>query len=120
MISDAEVRLAEWILQQSCRERKICGGCPHGKSCPLCDNHKCPDDWDIPTIPPDPTERQRIEWLRMLPDDEMLFVMNTKDRCDCCKYYWDCYSSSDCNSENNDWWHEVVTLGQFKKDVGLA
>ena len=121
MISDADVRLAEWILQKACREKKYCNGCYHYDNCGIHDNVYPPDDWDIPDPPPEPTERQRIEWLRMLPDDEMLFVMNTTDRCDCCKYYGDCYSSSsDCNSENNDWWHETVSLEQFRKDLGLG
>ena len=128
MISDAEVRLAEWILQQSCRERKICGGCPHGKSCPLCDNHKCPDDWDIPASPSEPTERPRIEWLRMLPDMEMLNVMDYSHfSLECADCYnsdsdGECLRKSDveyCDVGHMEWWREVVTLEQFRKDVGL-
>jgi hypothetical protein len=43
----------------------------------------------------------RIEWLRMLPDKEILMAAY--------EARWD----------SDRWWHEVVTLKQFRRDVGL-
>ena len=67
-----------------------------------------PRRWTIPEPPPEPTERQRIEWLRCLPDDEMLdatiFVYVRR---------------VDWNANQIAWWHEVVTLEKFRKEVGL-
>lgn len=105
MISDAEVRVAEWILQQACRETKHCFECHHYDNC---GSVYFPDDWDVPAPPPEPTERQRIEWLRCLPDGEML---------DAVIFVYD--GRIDYNAGPIDWWHEVVSLGQFRKDVGL-
>ena len=78
-----------------------------------------PCSWEIPDPPPEPTERPRIEWLRMLPDKEMVSV--DAQRCDVCKYknrpaaceMFDCYDGV------SEWWHNAVTLEQFRKDVGL-
>ena len=104
MISDVEVRLAEWIIQQACEERRHCDGCPHFFNCGM----DSLNDWEIPDPPPEPTERPRIEWLRMLPDGEML---------DAVIFVYD--GRIDYNAGPIDWWHEVVTLEKFRKDVGL-
>ena len=103
MISDAEVRVAEWILKKACQERTHCCDCPHYDNCGMSsdDEEGYPNDWDVPAPPPEPTERQRIEWLRCLPDDEMLDAVNH------------------IGPHSLFPWHEVVSLGQFRKDVGL-
>jgi hypothetical protein len=124
MISDAEVKIAEWILKQACREREVCDECSHGNNCILCNNYTCPDTWDIPDPPPEPTERPRIEWLRMLPDVEMLNTavrMNKTFDCKDCNIHSDCSpcTGNECNVGHMDWWHEVVTMEQFRKDVGM-
>ena len=97
MISDVEVRLAEWIIQQACEERRHCDGCPHFFNCGM----DSLNDWEIPDPPPEPTERQRIEWLRMLPDDEMLLALDN------------------IGFRSTSWWHEVVSLEKFRNYVGL-
>ena len=76
------------ISCDDCQLNNICGG-------------KDPCDWRIPDPPPEPTERQRIEWLRCLPDDEMLDAVNH------------------IGPHSLFPWHEVVSLEQFRKDVGL-
>ena len=104
MISDAEVRMAAWIIHQACQDRRTCDGCPYFFNCVA----EAPNDWEIPDPPPEPTERQRIEWLRMLPDGKML---------DAVIFVYD--GRIDYNAGPMDWWHEVVTLEQFRKDVGM-
>ena len=125
MISYGEVRLAERVIKQACQESKFCFKCPHKDNCKI-GNKECsefPGDWDIPTIPPDPTERPRIEWLRMLPDGEMAKAMDNMQNGDCssCEYCLECSCDVDspCNKGHMDWWHEVVSLEQFRKDVEL-
>lgn len=121
MISDAEVRLAEWILQQACRERTNCYECPHYYNCDMVRDEGFPDDWDVSDKPPEPTERQRIEWLRMT-DDEMMIDIAYNLPCENCKWDGkDCGEIDHMNCVNGhmDWWHEVVTLEQFRKDVGV-
>ena len=119
MISNAEVMLAEWIIKQACHERIGCYGCCHDDNCGI--NH--PYDWNIATPPPEPTERQRIEWLRMLPDGEIAKAMDNMQNgyCSSCEYCLECSCdvNSPCNKGHMDWWHEVVSLEQFRKDVML-
>lgn len=119
MISDAEVRMAEWIIQQACEERRHCDGCPHFFNCGM----DSPNDCEIPEPSPEPTERPRIEWLRMLPDGEMAKAMDNMQNGDCssCEYCLECSWDVDspCNKGHMDWWHEVVSLEQFRKDVKL-
>ena len=70
--------------------------------------------------PTEPIERPRIEWLRILPDRERLSVC--AQRCEVCKYesrHGAC-EMFDCYDGMSEWWHEVVTLEQFRKDVGLS
>lgn len=129
MISYGEVRLAEWVIKQACQESKFCFKCPHKDNCKIGNKgSEFPGDWDIPTIPPEPTERQRIEWLRMLPDDEILNVMDYSHfSLECADCYnsdseGECLRKSDveyCDAGHMEWWHEVVSLGQFRKDVGM-
>lgn len=125
MISNEEVRLAEWIINQTCKESVFCFKCPHECNCTIGNKKciECPDGWEIPDPPPEPTERQRIEWLRMLPDDEMLIAMDNMQNgyCSSCEYRLECSCdvNSPCNKGHMDWWHEVVTLDRFRKDVVL-
>ena len=125
MISNEEVRLAEWVIKQACQDRRSCDGCHHFFNC----GADSPNDWDVPIPPPEPTERQRIEWLRMLPDDEILNVMDYSHfSLECADCYnsdseGECLRKSDveyCDAGHMEWWHEVVSLGQFRKDVVLA
>ena len=74
-------RAAEWIIRQTCKESVFCFKCPHKCNCTIGNNKKyigCPDGWNIPSPPPEPTERPRIEWLRMLPDGKYV-AGETKD-----------------------------------------
>lgn len=111
MISNAAVRSAEWIIKQVCQERIFCYDCPHYDNCAMSSDDKegYPIVWGVPAPPPEPTERQRIEWLRMLPDGEML---------DAVIFVYD--GRIDYNAGPIDWWHEVVSLEQFRKDAGLG
>ena len=123
MISDADVRLSEWILNHNCLNRHSCVCCPHYDNC-----NKDLRKWKVDNPPPEPTERQRIEWLRMLPDDEILNVMDYSHfSLECADCYnsdseGECLRKSDveyCDAGHMDWWHEVVSLEQFRKDVKL-
>ena len=96
----SEVILALKILKEYCGEQSSddCDECP---LYPVCYEDAPPMDIDIPESTPEPAKRPRIAWLRMLPDDELIKAA----------------------SENYQgvwrWWHKVVTLWQFRKDVGL-
>ena len=118
MSIDTNLLIALSIIRDECWRNSRC------RECPLQDNCINPDDlmprrWKIPDPPPEPTERMRIEWLRMVPDKEMVSVC--AQRCDVCKYesrdgaceMFDCYDGM------SEWWHNAVTLEQFRKDVGL-
>ena len=120
MSIDPNLLIAQQIIKKHCIENyddDVCVKCElkekHTDTCPI------PMDWYIPDPPPEPTERPRIEWLRMLPDKEMVSVC--AQRCDVCKYedrpgaceMFDCYDGM------SEWWHNAVTLEQFRKDVGL-
>lgn len=124
MISDAEVRVAEWIIKQACQERTRCYECPHYDNCGMSsdDEKGYPSVWDVPAPPSEPAERPRIEWLRCLPDDEILLSIEPVFKCADCQWKGeDCCNNDDmtCNNGHMDWWHEVVTLDRFRKDVGL-
>ena len=67
----------------------------------------------------EPTKRQRIEWLKALPDDEMSeAVFRIVECCKCCV---GCDGHNDCSCQQLtlEWMHQAVTLEQFRKDVGL-
>ena len=121
MISDADVRLSEWILQKACKERKHCYGCPHYDNCGM----SKPDDWDVDVPPPEPTERPRIEWLCMLPYDDAIMAINKGyQTCGRCSHLPNgtCFTPTEhehCMIGYVGWWNEVVTLELFRKDVGL-
>ena len=113
--------------------KRIHDECMNSMECEECGmNGICKQDspywWDIPDQPPEPTERPRIEWLRMLPDMEMLNVMDYSHfSLECADCYnsdseGECLRKSDveyCDVGHTEWWREVVTLEQFRKDVGL-
>ena len=96
----SELTLALKIIKEYCGEQSSdsCNECPLN---PVCYKELKPMCLDIPEPPPEPTDRQRIEWLRCLPDDEMLDAVNH------------------IGPHSLFPWHEVVSLGQFRKDVGL-
>ena len=116
--------IAAKIVHDECAKNICCNKC---QLCDICYD-TCPKDWKIPEPPPEPAERQRIEWLRMLPDDEMLDVMDYSHFSLECA---DCYNVDSegeclrksfvecCDAGHADWWHEVVSLEKFRKDVGL-
>ena len=108
MSIDNNLLIAAQILHDECKKHASCDCCQMRNICDRADTHT-PEAWIIPDPPPEPTEQQRIEWLRMLPDDEMLdaviFVYESRI---------DCIAGGPI-----DWWHKVVTLEKFRKDVGL-
>ena len=91
---DLNLLIAAQIIHDECDKNICCNNC---QLCDICYD-KCPNDWDIPNPPP---ERQRIEWLRMLPDKNLI---NSLDN---------------AGFHRMPWWHEIVTLEQFRKDVGI-
>ena len=73
MSIDQNLLIAQQIIKKHCIENyddDECVKCElkgkHTDMCPI------PMGWEIPDPTPEPTERPRIEWLRMLPDMEML------------------------------------------------
>lgn len=105
MSIEPNLLIAAKLVHDECVKNLSCTNCQLQD---ICGWGGDPNDWEIPDPPPEPTERQRIEWLRMLPDDEML---------DAVIFVYD--GRIDYNAGPIDWWHEVVSLGQFRKDVGL-
>ena len=122
MISDTEARLAEWILKQYCKQTVSCALCACRYECPISDfgSHMSPRQWNIPSPPPEPSKRQRIEWLRMMPDNELLkaIAYMTEDSCSHCV---DRYNENCCGCAEGlvPWWQEKITLAQFRKDAEL-
>ena len=95
---DPNLLIAMQVIKDECKKHGKCEDCPVWEHLDdICEPHY----WSIPDPPPEPTERQRIEWLRCLPDDEMLDAVNH------------------IGPHSLFPWHEVVSLGQFRKDVGL-
>lgn len=120
MISDADVRLSEWILNHNCLNRHSCVCCPHYDNC-----NKDLRKWKVDNPPPEPTERQRIEWLRMLPDNDAIMAINKGyQTCGHCNHLPNgtCFTPAEhehCMIGYVGWWHDVVTLEQFREDVRL-
>lgn len=113
MSIDPNLLIAAQLIHDECGIR--CADCQLKN---ICDGRD-PCDWRIPDPPPEPTERPRIEWLLMLPDKEMVSVC--AQRCEVCKYesrHGAC-EMFDCYDGMSEWWHNAVTLEQFRKDVGL-
>ena len=116
MSIDPNLLIAAKMIHDECVKYGNCDCCKIKFACSF---SGIPSVWEIPDPPPEPTERQRIEWLRMLPDKEMVSVC--AQRCDVCKYenrpgaceMFDCYDGM------SEWWHNAVTLEQFREDVGL-
>ena len=105
MSIDPNLLIAAKMIHDECVKYGKCDCCKIKFACAF---SGIPSTWEIPDPPPEPTERQRIEWLRMLPDGEML---------DAVIFVYD--GRIDYNAGPIDWWHEVVTLEQFRKDVGM-
>ena len=107
--------MAQKIQDECMSHNNNCDDCPLIHNCILPE----PYTWDIPAPPPEPTERPRIEWLRMLPDKELIMAMGNSMGCSKCDDEDDpnCYQG--CADGVLPWWHEVVTLERFGKDVGL-
>ena len=96
---DPNLLIAAKLIHDECVNNSFsCVGCQLQD---ICEHTSMPDKWRIPDPPPEPTERMRIEWLRMLPDKEILMAAY--------EARWD----------SDSWWHNAVTLEQFRKDVGL-
>ena len=115
MSIDPNLLIAAKIVHDECDKNICCNKC---QLCDICYD-TCPDDWNIPEPPPEPTERQRIEWARMLPDKELIMAMGKSMDCSKCDDEYDpnCYQG--CADGMSEWWHEVVSLEQFRKDVGM-
>ena len=128
MSIDTNLLIALSIIRDECWRHSRCRECPFQDKCIINPDGLVPRCWKIPEPPPEPAERQRIEWLRMLPDDEILNVMDYSHFSLECA---DCYNVDSegeylrksfvecCDAGHADWWHEVVSLEQFRKDVGL-
>lgn len=103
MSIDPNLLIAAKMIHDECVKNSSCTNCKLRDICGL--------------------ERSRIEWLRMLPDDEMAKAMDNMQNgyCSSCEYRLECSCDvgSPCNKGHMDWWHEVVTLEQFRKDVGM-
>ena len=109
--------IAAKLIHDECVKNSSCTNCQLRD---ICGWESAPNDWDIPSPPPEPTERQRIEWLRCLPDEEMLLSIEPVFKCADCQWKGeDCCNNDDmtCNNGHMDWWHEVVKLNRFRKDV---
>ena len=125
METNKNLLIAMQVIKDECIKHSKCEDCPVWEHLDdICEPHY----WSIPAPPPEPTERQRIEWLRMLPDMEMLNVMDYSHfSLECADCYnsdseGECLRKSDveyCDVGHMEWWREVVTLEQFGKDVGL-
>ena len=120
MSIDPNLLIAAKMIHDECVKYGNCDCCKIKFACSF---SGIPSTWEIPDPPPEPTERQRIEWLRMLPDGEMAKAMDNMQIGDCssCEYCLECNCDVDspCNKGHMDWWHEVVSLEQFRKDVKL-
>ena len=95
---DPNLLIAAKMIHDECVKYGNCDCCKIKFACSF---SGIPSVWEIPDPPPEPTERQRIEWMRMLPDDEMLEAVNH------------------IGPHSMFPWHEVVSLEKFRKDVGL-
>ena len=124
MSIDPNLLIAAKIVHDECDKNICCNEC---QLYAICYNY-APHNWLIPDPPPEPTKRPRIEWVRMLPDKEMVSVMDYSHfSLECADCYnsdseGECLRKSDveyCDAGHMEWWHEVVTLEQFRKDVGL-
>ena len=122
MSIDPNLLIAAKLIHDECVKNSSCTNCQLRDI--ICGWESAPNDWEIPDPPPEPTERPRIEWVRMLPDVEMLNTavrMNKTFDCKDCNIHSDCSpcTGNECNVVHMDWWHEVVSLERFRKDVGL-
>ena len=116
MSIDPNLLIAAKLIHDECVKNSSCTNCQLRD---ICVWESAPNDWEIPDPPPEPTERPRIEWARMLPDKELIIAMENSMGCSKCDDEDDpnCYQV--CADGVLPWWHEVVTLEQFRKDVGL-
>ena len=116
MSIDPNLLIAAKMIHDECVKYGNCDCCKIKFACSF---SGIPSTWEIPDPPPEPTERQRIEWARMLPDKELIMAMGNSMGCSTCDDEDDpnCYQG--CADGVLPWWHEVVTLEQFRKDVGL-
>ena len=95
---DTNLLIAAKMIHDECVKYGNCDCCKIKFACSF---SGIPSMWEIPDPPPEPTERQRIEWMRMLPDDEMLLAFDN------------------IGFHSTSWWHEVVSLEKFRNYVGL-
>lgn len=105
MSIDPNLLVAAKIVHDECVKNSSCTNCQLRD---ICGWESAPNEWEIPEPSPEPAERPRIEWLRCLPDGEML---------DAVIFVYD--GRIDYNAGPIDWWHETVSLEQFRKDVGM-
>ena len=116
METNKNLLIAMQVVKDECIKHGKCEDCPVWEHLDdICEPHY----WSIPAPPPEPTARPRIEWARMLPDKEMMIAMENSMDCSKCDDEDDpnCYQV--CADGVLPRWHEVVTLEQFRKDVGL-
>ena len=116
----SEVNLAFKIIKDYCSSKKKRVDCDTCPMLPVCYDDITPDYIRIPEPETEPEERSRIEWLRMLPDNELLkaIVYMTEHNCLHCL---DRYNANCCGCAEGlvPWWQEKITLAQFRKDAEL-
>ena len=117
MSIDPNLLIAAKMIHDECVKYGNCDCCKIKFACSF---SGIPSTWEITDPPPEPTERQRIEWLRMLPDNELLkaIVYMTEYNCLHCV---DRYNANCCGCAEGlvPWWQEKITLAQFRKDAEL-
>ena len=119
MSIDPNLLIAAKLIHDECVKNSSCTNCQLRD---ICVWESAPNDWEIPDPPPEPTERQRIEWARMLPDKELIKVAfgNKGLSCSYCEGDSDEYCGLPCHERLLPWWHKEVALEKFRKDVGLS
>ena len=116
----SELTLALKIIKEYCGEQSSdnCDECP---LYPVCYEELEPMYLDIPEPTPEPAERPRIDWLRMLPDiDVARAIISTIDDGLCAICSMDMHT---CNGRCKDgvcsWYCKAISLEQFRKEVEL-
>ena len=118
METNKNLLIAMQVIKDECIKHGKCEDCPVWEHLDdICEPHY----WRIPTPPPEPMARQRIEWFRILPDDELIKVVfgNKGLSCSYCEGDSDEYCGLPCHERLLPWWHKEVTLEQFRHDVNL-
>ena len=115
---DQNLLIAAKLIHDECVKNSSCTNCQLRD---ICGWESAPNDWEIPDPPPEPAERPRIDWLRMLPDiDAARAIISTIDDGLCAICSIDMHT---CNGRCKDgvcsWYCKAISLEQFRKEVGM-